>query len=251
MGCLPEKDPEKGGVMSGGASGNLAGKEIILATIRRGLRRGVLPPDQGAMLSSRLATHPRHTIPERARQPAAERRTDFIARVRKEFGTLEEVASCGDIPAAIARYLASRGLPATVTVAPHPALHSLDWSAAGLETEWGRVHGTETVSVQYAFAGISETGTLMMPSGPERPVTLNVLTETAIAVLPVERIVGAYEDAWDLLRTEIGALPRSVMLITGPSRSADIEQQLELGAHGPRDIHIILFSQHTPSAPHG
>ncbi|WP_072573368.1 LUD domain-containing protein [Granulibacter bethesdensis] len=237
--------------MSAGSSANPSGKETILATLRRGLRRGVLPPDQAAMLDSRLATHPRHTIPERARKPAAERRTDFIARVQKEFGTTEEVASSSDIPSAIARYLASRGLPGAVTVAPHPALHSLDWSASGIETEWGRVHGTESVSVQYAFAGISETGTLMMPSAPERPVTLNVLTETAIAVLPVERIVGAYEDAWDLLRTEIGAMPRSVMLITGPSRSGDIEQQLELGAHGPRNTHIILFSQHTPPAPHG
>ena len=58
------------------------------------------------------------------------------------------------------------------------------------------------------------------------------------------RVVGAYEDAWDMLRAaEPGpfAMPRNVMLVTGPSRSADIEQTLELGAHGPRRLHVLLI----------
>ena len=104
----------------------------------------------------------------------------------------------------------------------------------------GKAVGTDIVSVQHAFAGIAETGTMMLPSAPERPVTLNLLAETEIAVLHASRIVGAYEEAWDLLRTEVGAMPRNVMLVTGPSRSADIEQTLELGAHGPRRLHVVL-----------
>ena len=63
--------------------------------------------------------------------------------------------------------------------------------------------------------------------------------------LRTSRIVGAYEEAWDLLRAEKGEgaafMPRNVMLVTGPSRSADIEQTLELGAHGPRRLHIVLL----------
>ena len=80
----------------------------------------------------------------------------------------------------------------------------------------------------------------MLPSAPERPTTLNVLADTAIAVLRADDVVGAYEEAWDKLRAEIGAMPRNVMLVTGPSRSADIEQALELGAHGPRRLHVVL-----------
>jgi len=50
-----------------------------------------------------------------------------------------------------------------------------------------------------------------------------------------------YEEGWDRLRAVCGErLPRSVNLITGPSRSADIEQKLQLGAHGPRRLVIYL-----------
>ena len=96
----------------------------------------------------------------------------------------------------------------------------------------GRAEATDLVSVQHGFAGIAETGTLMLPSAAERPTTLNLLPDTAVVVLRTSRVVGTYEDAWDLLRAA-GAMPRNVMLVTGPSRSADIEQTLELGAHGP------------------
>ena len=109
-----------------------------------------------------------------------------------------------------------------------------------LEIREGRAAATDAVSVQHAFAGIAETGTLMLPSGPSRPATLNLLADTAIAVLRASAIVGAYEEAWDKLRAEVGAMPRNVMLVTGPSRSADIEQTLELGAHGPRRLHVVL-----------
>ena len=106
---------------------------------------------------------------------------------------------------------------------------------------------TDLVSVQQAFAAVAETGTLMLPSDPKRPTTLNLLSDTAIVVLRTSRVVGPYEDAWDLLRRERkdamtgGFMPRNVMLVTGPSRSADIEQTLELGAHGPRRLHVVLI----------
>ena len=104
---------------------------------------------------------------------------------------------------------------------------------------------SDYVSVTPAFAGIAETGTLMVHSGATTPYTLNFLPETHIAVLGAEKIVGAYEDAWARLRTKLKAagettLPRTVCLITGPSRTGDIEKKILLGMHGPPRLNIIL-----------
>ncbi len=217
-------------------------RETMLHAIRRGLRRGKLPPDQVAMLRGRLATHPRQLIPARSRLPHAEQVALFVQRVEAEFGSVARVANVDAVPGAVADYLAAQNLPSSLVMAPHPELLDIPWSARPLLTiREGRAEATDMVSLQHAFAAIAETGTLMLPSAPERPTTLNLLADTEIVVLRASRLVGAYEEAWDMLRAELGGMPRNVMLVTGPSRSADIEQTLELGAHGPRQLHVVLI----------
>ncbi len=216
-------------------------KQSILTAIRRGLKRGALPPDQAAMLRGRLVQHPRHLIPARSRLPEAAQIELFVRNVEREFGSVVRVADLDEVPGVVVDYLAAQNLPGRVVMAPHPELQAIPWSARPLlEVREGRAQGSDAVSVQHGFAGIAETGTLMLPSAPERPVTLNLLAETEIVVLRSSAIVGAYEEGWDRLRAEIGEMPRNVMFITGPSRSADIEQTLELGAHGPRRLHVVL-----------
>jgi len=216
-------------------------RDSMLTAIRRGLRRGPLPADQVAMLRGRLATHPRHLIPARSRLPHPEQIDLFVRNVEKEFGSVVRVPDAAAVPGVVADYLAAQNLPSRLVMAPHPELREIDWSARPLLTiRQGRAEATDAVSVQHAFAAIAETGTLMLPSAPERPTTLNLLADTAIVVLRASRLVGAYEEAWDLLRADLGGMPRNVMLVTGPSRSADIEQTLELGAHGPRRLHVVL-----------
>lgn len=222
-------------------------KEMILGAIRRGLKRGALPADQAAMLDGRLATHPRHLIPARSRVPRAEQIALFIRNVEKEFGTVERIPDLAAVPSAIGDYLAAQNLPARLVMAPHPELESIDWSSRPmLARETRRAQDGDQVSLQHAWAAVAETGTLFFPSDPVRPATLNLLPDTEIVVLRASSIVGAYEEAWDRLRAERrdpltgGWMPRNLMLVTGPSRSADIEQTLELGAHGPRRLHILL-----------
>jgi L-lactate dehydrogenase complex protein LldG len=207
-------------------------REAMLNAIRRGLRRGKLPPDQVAMLRGRLATHPRQLIPARSRLPHTELVTLFVRNVEKEFGSVARVADADAVPGAVADYLAAQNLPSSLVMAPHPELRDIPWSARPLLT------------IREGRAEAAETGTLMLPSAPERPTTLNLLADTEIVVLRASRLVGAYEEAWDTLRAEMGAMPRNVMLVTGPSRSADIEQTLELGAHGPRKLHVVLIDDH-------
>jgi L-lactate dehydrogenase complex protein LldG len=222
-------------------------KDAVLNRIRRGLKRGPLPADQQAMLAGRLASHPRHLIPARAQLPRPAQLALFIRNVEKEFGTVERVPGAEAVPAAVADYLAAQNLPSRFVMAPHPELEAMPWdSRPMLERRAGKAEPTDQVSVQQGFAGVAETGTLMLPVSPQRPTTLNLLPDTEIVVLRASRVVAAYEDAWDRLRAEnrdarTGFMPRNVMFVTGPSRSADIEQTLELGAHGPRRLHIVLI----------
>lgn len=213
----------------------------MLAAIRRGLRRGKLPDDQAIMLRGRLTLHPRHLIPARSRLPHADQIALFIANLEKEFGSVARVPDLDAVPDAVAAYLAAQNLPTDIVMAPHPDLQSIPWATRPLlKLREGRAEASDLVSLQHAFAGIAETGTLMLPSALHRPTTLNLLADTEIVVLRASRLVGAYEEAWDLLRGEFESIPRNVMLVTGPSRSADIEQTLELGAHGPRQLHVVL-----------
>jgi L-lactate dehydrogenase complex protein LldG len=77
-------------------------------------------------------------------------------------------------------------------------------------------------------------------STPATPPTVSLLPETHIAVLLESCIVRSMEDAWARLRSRRTGMPRTVNFISGPSRTADIEQTVTLGAHGPYRVHIIL-----------
>jgi hypothetical protein len=89
---------------------------------------------------------------------------------------------------------------------------------------------------------MAETGTLILESGTDNPTTINFLPEVHMVVVRAGDIVGDYETAWTALRQRHGKgeMPRTVNMVTGPSRSADIEQTLLLGAHGPRRLHVMI-----------
>ncbi len=229
-------------------------REAILGAIRRSLGRGAVPRDLAIGLQARLHAHPRHLIPARSRLPRPQQVALFLRNVEKEFGTVARVPAAAAVPAAIAGYLAAQNLPSSFVMAPHPELRAIPWPASPLlRIREGRAAPTDLVSVQHGYAAVAETGTLMLPGTPDRPTTLNLLADTAIVVLRASRIRGALEDAWDLLRAEWrddrtgGFMPRNVMLVTGPSRSADIEFTLELGAHGPRRLHVVLIDDDPPA----
>ena len=134
----------------------------------------------------------------------------------------------------------AENLPAEIVLAPDPSLDDLPWDERPLlRIRRGRAEAGDAVSLTPCFAAIAETGTLMLISGAATPTTLNFLPDTHIVLVHADQVVAAYEDGWDRLRSA-GAMPRAVNFITGPSRTGDIEQRIELGAHGPRRLHIIL-----------
>ncbi|MBI3575363.1 MAG: lactate utilization protein C [Gammaproteobacteria bacterium] len=143
-----------------------------------------------------------------------------------------------EVPGLVARYLSERQLPMQGVC--WPALAPYGWRNVGMEVESRAARGDDLVGITGAFLGIAETGTLMLLSGPETPATVSLLPETHIAVLESGRIVATMEQALDRLRVERGVLPRAVNFISGPSRTADIEQTVTLGAHGPYRVLIII-----------
>jgi L-lactate dehydrogenase complex protein LldG len=213
----------------------LSARENILERIRRGLSRGAAgSAAEQEQLTTYLRRHPRG--------PLRELEGDLVARFRLRAGagssTVESVAALSDAPAAVARYLAAQRLPKRGCV--WPALEGLDWRGAGLEFAARAARGDDPVGVSGVFCAIAETGTLMLCSGPSTPATVSLLPETHVAIVPVGRIVAYMEDGWDLARVELGELPRAVNFVSGPSRTADIEQTVVLGAHGPYRVHIVL-----------
>ena len=216
-------------------------REQVLAMIRRGLKCSPLEGTRRAELEARLAQPPRQLMPARAQGSPLERVTLFIKMAEYALATLDRVADEQAIPAAVAAFLARENLPPKVVMAPDAALAALPWESQPLLKIARRAaRDGDKVSITPAFAGIAETGTLLLRSGPDGPTTLNFLPDTHIVLLPAERIVGSYEEGWDLLRATGDAMPRTVNYITGPSRSGDIEQTMQLGAHGPLRLHIVI-----------
>jgi L-lactate dehydrogenase complex protein LldG len=124
-----------------------------------------------------------------------------------------------------------------------PRLFDLPWSQEGaLEVRHGPSDGNDEVGVSHAFGGVAETGTVVMVSGADNPTTINFLPEHHIVVIDATSIQGDLETAIAGIRARFGKgeMPRTVNLISGPSRSGDIEQKLILGAHGPRALHLIV-----------
>ena len=169
----------------------------------------------------------------------------FETQAARMSSTTERVAWLADVPAAVARYLDAHSLPKRAVC--WNTLGDLDWRGAGLEIEARRPQGDDLVGVSGAFAGIAETGTLMMLSGPDTPASMHLLPETHVAVLAADRIVGHYEDAFALARRERGELPRATNLVSGPSRTGDIEQTIVLGAHGPYRVHVVIVGAPRPA----
>jgi L-lactate dehydrogenase complex protein LldG len=214
----------------------------ILGGIRRSLRRGELTGEARSAVETRLAEPPRGPSVARGQLPQAEKVALFCEWAETLNATVTRVGPA-EVPGEVSAYLARTNLPANVAMAPSPLLEGYDWASQKmLSIRRGRGQGSDQVSVTGAFAGIAETGTVVMASGPDHPVSLNLLPDTHIVVLRESDIVGGYEDVWGRLRARYGKdlMPRTVNTITGPSRTGDIEQAMELGAHGPRRMHILV-----------
>lgn len=196
-----------------------------------------------ATVEAHIAAHPRNLIPLRGQGDDDHRLRVFTEMMEAVGGTVEVTDDINDVPEAVANYLRSQNLPARVRRGSEPAIARLPWHRGGaLDVLEGRAVDEDRASITLAFAGVAESGTIIQVSGPENPTTLNFLPEAHIVVLEVKDLYASYEEAWTKLRARMGegSMPRTVNMISGPSRTADIEQTIVRPAHGPKNMHVIV-----------
>ena len=215
----------------------MSGRNDILGNIRARLGRDA---DNPAPVDERITTHAPGPLPARGEGTAEELRARFVEMARKASADVEQLGGIEELPGLVAGICGAHGFDAAAAIAPHPSLEVLSWADAGIAVEARRGQPDDPLCVSHAVCGVAETGTLVLASGPQSPITLNFLPDVHVVAIPAEAIVGTYEHAWSLMRAR-GDMPRAVNWITGPSRSADIEQTLQLGAHGPIRLVIALY----------
>jgi L-lactate dehydrogenase complex protein LldG len=208
-------------------------RDVILQAIRTGKRPSGtpnLPPP----------------VPARGQVDGAQRRELFVKMARDAAATVDLIDNPESIPDRVAQYLSSHNLPSRLVLSSDPAITNLPWADHPmLAHRTGPATGQDHVTLTPAFAAVAETGTLALLSGPDTPTTLNFLPEHCLVLLSAKAICGTYEELWRKMRIATGDKahwPRTVNLVTGPSRSADIEQKLLMGAHGPVKLHILLVN---------
>jgi L-lactate dehydrogenase complex protein LldG len=223
-------------------------RERVLGRVRQAL--GKTGSDAAAQEAALAAAQ--GYIDAHARGPAPAFDGDRVLRFIRRAGDMEStVARIGDrneIPAAIAGYLAALDpAPALVAGKLHrgvcwPEFADLDWARSGLSVEARPTIGDDRLGITGVFCAIAETGTLVVLTGADTPTATTLLPETHVAIVSAGRVVDTMEDAFALICKERGSLPRAVNLISGPSRTGDIEQTIVLGAHGPFRVHILVLA---------
>ncbi len=221
----------------------MSARDAILARIRRSAGVTGDEAPRRAAVADRLQRAPRGVVPARAQLDPEARIALFLAKAEAVQATTLRLADAAGVPAAVAEYLRRHNLPQAVRMGEDPRLQAMEWaSEPQLAIATGRSAGSDLACVSHAEAAVAETGTLALVSGPDNPTTLNFLPDHHVVVVDAATVVGDLESVFDGVRRRYGAgrMPRTLNFVSGPSRSADIEQTLLLGAHGPRSLHIIL-----------
>ncbi len=221
-------------------------RAAILANVRKSLGASANDPARRATADAHLTARARHPIPERvAGKDAASLKELFRTQLETAGTTVLEVDAAEDVPQAVADYLRGKNLPQTIRMGSDPDLTGMPWgNVPSLEVTQGPAAPEDTAGLSKAVAGVAETGTMMLASGSANPVTLNFLPETHLVVVAASSIVGPYEDGFSRVRETFGdsTMPRTVNLISGPSRTGDIGGRIVMGAHGPRQVCVVIVN---------
>ncbi len=217
---------------------NLTDREAVLGRVRSLLRR---QEDEVEALNA-----VRHRIASRSLSPSPSKPHDRVYTFRQKALALstsvDEASHENEIASLIAAYLEAHRLPKQAVCWPQRS--HLNWLKQSLSVVARPAEDTDKVGITGVICAIAETGTLMVCSSAQTDSRTSLLVETHIAVVRSSQIFSNMEEAWQCLRQSEQPWPRAVNFISGPSRpfrTADIEQTVTLGAHGPYRVHVILW----------
>lgn len=214
-------------------------REKVLSAVRGALR--VQPGDTKRTASAHAhasaeAGHPRPQIAQLA-GPALRQR--FCDQLTKKGCDVVELPTFAALPDAVAAYLKRHGLQGRIA-AGMGVFEELPWPSAGIEIARGAAASDVLAGLSLATAGVAETGTLVVASSAANPVSIAFLADVHLVVVAAADLAPSLEDAMGLVKSLAGGLPRSVNLISGPSRTGDIGGRIVIGAHGPRRLGVFI-----------
>lgn len=220
-------------------------REHILQRIRQSLRRR---EDLDANVARALAARSDGIMPHVQPDYHGDLVERLLDKHRQLHGSVDRIHHATEIVTSVVAYLRQNSLPEKLVSAAHEPLRELPWGD-GVNCEFRAANGDDLVALSVADAAIAETGTLVLVSSPESPMSHNYLPEHHVVVVDSRRIVRWQEDVWRLLRARPDFPPRGIAMISGPSKTADVEQTIEYGAHGPRNVHLILLDVQQEAGP--
>ena len=207
----------------------------ILNNIRKSLTAGEPKTSQR---TSELRARLKSTAPQIQPKFTDDNLTRFCEKHVAVHGTYELIKRV-DIETAVLRYLHGLEIDPQIHLGAGPCLDQVVWSENVFIYKKSADKNTR-VAVSEAFAAIAETGPLVMRSGGDLLPSHNFLPDDHIVIADCERIVRYQEDVWSMLRKDDDFPQRAINLITGPSKTGDIEQTIQYGAHGPRRLHVLI-----------
>ena len=112
--------------------------------------------------------------------------------------------------------------------------------AVGCVVHRAEAPAIEGAGVSTAIYGLADTGSVVLSSS-EEPRAQSLLPDVHVTLLREDLILPGLAELFEALGDD---LPSALAIVTGPSRSADIEQKLAVGVHGPREVHVVLLPPH-------
>lgn len=211
-------------------------KQLILAAIRQ--RLGVAATDQTRQqaVDSRMTLHALNTRPAIGVLEGSARFDQFVDSAKRKGANVVRVNNIAAATAAILDILPSGSRLCLTSAASATGIKL----PAELIDAWNPKTSLEN-SLGTCFCGIAESGSLVVRSDAGNSITQNFLTDRHFVLLPESDILASMESVWSRVR-EQGGMPRDLTLVSGPSSTGDIEMRMETGAHGPRELHILILS---------